>query len=214
MKYIAREAVGALFGSVQKIMEEHAEELCNMDAKMGDGDLGLTMKKGFSVLPGIIDDMEEKDIGKCLMKAGMKMASTVPSTMGTLMASGIMNGGKAITGSDKIGTQQFVSYLTGFAEGIAKRGKCKQGDRTVLDAVLPAAQKAKTFLELHPTASLKEVCDAALKGARDGAESTKNMAPKFGKAVVFSERASGVIDQGAYTGVLMIQGYKNYMDSF
>ena len=86
-----------LFQGAADIFGEKKEELCEMDARMGDGDLGLTMQKGFGALPQLIRDNEaEGDIGKTLMKAGMKMAALVPSTMGTLMSSGIMEGGKAI----------------------------------------------------------------------------------------------------------------------
>ena len=85
-----------LFQGAADIFGEKKEELCEMDARMGDGDLGLTMQKGFGALPQLIRDNEaEGDIGKTLMKAGMKMAALVPSTMGTLMSSGIMEGGKA-----------------------------------------------------------------------------------------------------------------------
>lgn len=213
LEYLKREEMWALFCSVRDIMEEHAEELCNMDAQMGDGDLGLTMKKGFSVLAEAIRDMEEEDMGKCLMKAGMKMASAVPSTMGTLMASGVMSGGKAILGISRMGPAQFASYLKGFSEGIAKRGKCVQGDCTVLDALLPAAREAGEILEQKPDVSLKDICSAALDGAKNGAEATKDMIPKFGKAAVFAGRSRGIMDQGAYTGWLMIQGYYRYIDS-
>ena len=89
-----------LFQGAADIFEEKKEELCEMDARMGDGDLGLTMQKGFGALPQLIRDNEaEGDIGKTLMKAGMKMAALVPSTMGTLMSGGIMEGGKASWGT-------------------------------------------------------------------------------------------------------------------
>ncbi len=63
------------------------------------------------------------------------MASVVPSTMGTLMASGIMSGGKKTAGKEKLDAPGYLLFLQGFAEGIAKRGKCVRGERTVLDAV-------------------------------------------------------------------------------
>ena len=93
-----------LFQGAADIFGEKKEELCEMDARMGDGDLGRTMQKGFGALPQLIRDNEaEGDIGKTLMKAGMKMAGLVPSTMGTLMSSGIMEGGKAIGKKGEMG---------------------------------------------------------------------------------------------------------------
>ena len=95
MEKITFEQLPELFEGVAAIFTEKKDELCDMDAKMGDGDLGLTMHKGYTALPDLIrENAEPGDIGKTLMKSGMKMASVVPSTMGTLMSSGVMEGGK------------------------------------------------------------------------------------------------------------------------
>lgn len=136
MERITCHELPAFFQGTADIFGEKKEELCEMDARMGDGDLGLTMQKGFGALPQLIRDNEaEGDIGKTLMKAGMKMAALVPSTMGTLMSSGIMEGGKAIGKKGEMGPGELADFLAGFAGGIAHRGKCQLGDRTILDAV-------------------------------------------------------------------------------
>lgn len=180
---------------------------------MGDGDLGLTMSKGYGALPALLrETMQSDDVGKTLMKAGMKLSSVVPSTMGTLMASGIMAGGKALKGAKEIDAAGFSAYLTGFASGIRNRGKCKRGDRTILDAVGAAAEKAAAFLAAHPSATLPELIDAAVLGAREGVEATRGMTPKFGKAAVFSAKAIGTPDQGAVAGLYLLIGMQNYID--
>ena len=204
------EALPELFDSVAAMMSEKADELCEMDAKMGDGDLGLTMRKGFGALPEILRELDEPDMGKKLMKAGMKMASVVPSTMGTLMSSGVMTGGKALTGFEEIDAKAFLEYLKGFAAGIAKRGKCARGERTVLDAVGAAADYLEKELAANPSLSLSEAGEAAVKGAMEGVEATRNMEPKYGKAAVHKAAAVGTVDQGACAGLYMIQGYHNY----
>ncbi len=200
-----------LFESVAFVMAEKAEELCEMDARMGDGDLGLTMKKGFGALPEVFDQLEEADIGKRLMKAGMKMASVAPSTMGTLMASGIMAGGKAIVGKPYMDAAAFCAYLEGFCRGIMNRGKCRQGDRTVLDAVGSAADKASQALRADPALTLEAAAKIALKGAEEGAQETRRMAPKFGKAAIHKKAAEGTADQGACAGMYMMKGYCDYI---
>lgn len=211
MDKITNEDLAGLFAEVGRVMTENADHLCEMDARMGDGDLGLTMKKGFNALPDILAAIDEPDIGKKLMKAGMKMASVVPSTMGTLMSSGIMGGGKAIAGSDAIDAGVFVKYLAAFGDGIAKRGKCARGDRTVLDAVGAAADKSAAVLAADPAATLCDVAEAAYVGAQEGVAATRDMSPKFGKAVVHSAKALGTDDQGATAGMLMIKGYRDYI---
>ncbi len=211
MEQITRDQLHDLFAQVGEVMHENMELLCEMDARMGDGDLGLTMNKGFNALPEVIDAIEEPDLGKTLVKAGMKMASVVPSTMGTLMASGLMGAGKLLAGRSAMDAGGLVLFLEGFCTDVIKRGKCAVGDRTLLDAMdaahKSAAAAAATGADLAHTAS------AALDGARAGLEATKSMKPKFGKAAVFSAVAEGREDQGAYAGMLLMQGIADFINA-
>lgn len=207
MEKFTTEQLPELFAGVASMFAEKKEELCDMDAKMGDGDLGLTMDKGYGALPQLIkENSEPGDIGKTLMKAGMKMAGLVPSTMGTLMSSGVMEGGKALKGKTEFGAEELSVYLTAFAAGIKKRGKCELGDRTILDSVDAGAKSAAEAAAVGKT--MEEVIEAACQGAAAGVEATKDMVPKFGKAAVFAAKAAGVADQGAVAGMYMIQGLK------
>lgn len=210
MERIELQALDALFEGVAQIMAENAERLCEMDARMGDGDLGLTMKKGFGALPGLIREIDEPDLGKRLAKAGLKMGSVVPSTMGTLMSSAVLEGGKRLSGCAAIDAKALAAFLGGCAAGIQKRGKCQRGDRTVLDALAPAAEAAEGAAAAEG-ASLESVIDAAVAGARAGVEATRQMTPRFGKAAVFASRAEGVEDQGAVAGELLVQGLAKYI---
>ena len=134
----------ALFQGVADIFEEQKDHLCEMDAAMGDGDLGLTMSKGYGALPGLIkDQMQETSVAKTLMKAAMKMQGLVPSTMGTLMSTGVMYGGKAVGDKPEMDVKDLAAFLEGFAAGIQKRGKCQPGDRTIYDSVSKAAEAGK-----------------------------------------------------------------------
>lgn len=207
MNEIKMEDWSPILTEIAQVMTDHADRLCEMDANMGDGDLGLTMKKGYCALPDIYGSLEEADMGKRLSKAGLKLASVVPSTMGTLMASGWMEGGKRLVGKSSVDASAYAALLRGFADGIMKRGKCAPGDRTVLDAVIPAAEAAeKCAIQGN---DLLSTALAALDGAKAGVEATKSMAPKYGKAAVFAAKAAGIEDQGAVAGMLLIQGLYN-----
>lgn len=211
---MGREEIPALFEAVAEIFEEKKEELCAMDANMGDGDLGLTMCRGYGALPNLLRQyLETEDIGKMLRKAGMDMAFVVPSTMGTLMASGLMAAGKALKGKAELGSAELCAYLTVFAQGIAERGKCERGDRTILDALGVAAERAEETCAADPDTGLAEIMEAAIAGARDGVEATKAMLPKFGKAAVFSAKAKGIPDQGAVAGLYLLEGMNRYISA-
>lgn len=202
---ITMELLIEIFREIGSIMTQESEHLCRMDALLGDGDLGLTMKKGFSELPGILEAMPEDDIGKRLMMGGMKLSSIVPSTMGTLMSSGLMGAGKAVMGKSELDADGFVAFLAGFEGGIIRRGKCSRGDCTILDAIGPAREAAEETRE--KTGNLPQIVSAALAGAEAGVEATKEMLPRFGKALVQREKARGVADQGAYCGALFLRGF-------
>ena len=211
MDKILFDQIPDLFASVGNLFIEKKEELCEMDARLGDGDLGLTMSKGYGSLPDIMREEATGaagDIGKLLMKSGMKMSSLVPSTMGFLMSTGIMEGGKALKGKTEIDAPALAAYLTGFAAGVQKRGKCEQGQRTIY-SILPAAQSADKAAKAG--ASLQEVITQALDAARSGVEATKNMIPVFGKAAVHAAQCEGVEDQGAVAGYYKILGLHNYI---
>ena len=127
MDKILFDQVPDLFASVGDLFVEKKEELCEMDARLGDGDLGLTMSKGYAALPDLMRAEAAGaagDVGKMLMKAGMKMSSLVPSTMGFLMSTGVMEGGKALKGKTELDGAALADYLVGFAAGVQKRGKC------------------------------------------------------------------------------------------
>ncbi|MCR4908075.1 MAG: dihydroxyacetone kinase subunit L [Lachnospiraceae bacterium] len=210
MDKITYEELPELFESVAAIFAEKKDELCDMDAHMGDGDLGLTMNKGFGALPGLIkENGVEGDIGKTLMKSGMKMASLVPSTMGTLMSSGLMGAGKAMGSVPELGAKELSVFFRGFADGVANRGKNKPGERTITDALEPAALSAEEAFA--GGGDLKAVIDGALSGVEKGVEATKDMLPVKGKAAVFADRAKGVPDQGAVAAKYLIQGMHNYI---
>ena len=122
MDKILFDQIPDLFASVGNLFIEKKEELCEMDARLGDGDLGLTMSKGYGSLPDIMREEATGaagDIGKLLMKSGMKMSSLVPSTMGFLMSTGIMEGGKALKGKTEIDAPALAAYLPQASRSVA-----------------------------------------------------------------------------------------------
>lgn len=215
MEKILFAEVPELFASVGSLFVEKKDELCEMDARLGDGDLGLTMSKGYAALPDLMRaeaDAAGGDIGKMVMKAGMKMSSLVPSTMGFLMSTGVMEGGKALKGKTELDGAALADYLVGFAAGVQKRGKCEAGQRTIYDAVLPAANAAKACVTADPAASLQTVIAAAVEAAKAGVDATCDMVPVFGKAAVHAAQCAGVPDQGATAGYYKMLGLSNYIN--
>jgi dihydroxyacetone kinase-like protein len=195
-----------LFAAMRDTMVLNKDYLIELDGVMGDGDLGLTMSNAFSAAALDTAALEEPDLGKVFIKGGMAMAKAAPSTMGTLMATGMMRGGKALTGRQEITLEGFTAMLRAFEEGVMNRGKAKPGERTLLDSLDPAA----LALEKAGSASVSEGLRIALAAAEAGVEATKPMEPVWGRAVYHKENALGAPDQGALVGMLFIKGFHDY----
>ena len=210
---ITRNQLSDMFQSIADIMADKEEELCKRDAQLGDGDLGLTMKKGFGALPKIVQGLESPELSKTIMKAAMLMSSLIPSTMGFLMSSGLMEAGKSLSEKSFIDADGLVQFLVGYWNGIVKRGKCSVGERTVLDSMDAAAKAAQEELKKNPDSSLLQIAIAAEKGAKAGVERTKFMVPKYGKAAVHKEACKGIEDQGAVAGLYVVSAIRNYIET-
>ena len=204
MTEITKNDLIKIFGCISGIMTENRDLLCKMDAEMGDGDLGLTMSKLFPAGEKEASENEETDLGKLMVKCGMKMNSAAPSTMGTLLAYGFIYSGKALAGKTVLDKEDFTKFYMLYADGLQSRGKAQKGERTPLDVLYPAADAAEKAL--NKGADIKGIAQAALQGAEEGLETTKEMLPKYGKAAVFVNSALGKIDQGAFAAKLFVEG--------
>ncbi|MES0342056.1 MAG: dihydroxyacetone kinase subunit DhaL [Candidatus Humimicrobiaceae bacterium] len=201
--------IKTIFERIRDIMVENEDYLFELDSKMGDGDLGITMKNGFVKVDEELKSLEETDIGKIFMKAGMVLASAVPSTMGTLMATGLIRAGKEFRGKSQIELSDLAEGFLAFINGIMERGKSKPGEKTIIDSVLPAAESLKNAV--NKKGSLSEAFKIAYSEAKKGLESTKNMTSIHGKAFYHTERSKGTVDPGAAAGVLFIRGFSEYL---
>lgn len=203
MSAIRRGDIVRVMHRLSVLMEEQAQHLTELDAAMGDGDLGLTMPRGFKAAYEEVAGSDETDIGKILMRAGMAMARAAPSTMGTLIATGFMRGGKAVAGSDELTTEGLAAFFHAFVGGIMERGKAQPGEKTIIDVLRPAADA----LTAAGAADLAPALAQALAAAQAGLEATKEMVARHGRGAYYGEQSRGKQDPGATVGVLVLKGF-------
>lgn len=185
------------------IMAENREYLINLDSVVGDGDLGLTMSDGFLAAYEAVAEKGETDAGRLLYQAGKAMSTAVPSTMGTLMASGLMQAGKALKGNTELSPGQVAELFQAYLEGVANRGKAKIGDKTFLDGLAPGVEALKEAVEAGedlPTASAK-----AAAAAQKGFENTVGMLAVHGRAATRGEASRKLQDPGAAVAALLMK---------
>lgn len=191
-------------------MNENKDELCRLDGALGDGDIGLTMSKGFKEVVANFPNLEEEDIGGLLVKSSLVMGEAVASTMGTLISTALLRGGKAVTGKQQLSGDDLILMFEAMVKGIADRGKAKVGDKTILDALAPAAEAMASARQEQ--ASLREMFNKAYEAADNGVKQTVSMQSKHGRAGRYLERSIGLQDPGATVGALIVKGFAEYMN--
>lgn len=200
------EYIKTLLKSIADIMQKNRELLIEMDSKVGDGDLGLTMSDGFEAAYNQVKSSEETDIGKLLYMAGKAMSTAVPSTMGTLMASGLMQAGKELRGTIECKEEDIVTLFDAYENGVAKRGKAKVGEKTFLDGIHPANIALKASIEAGD--SLLTAATKSAQAARLGYEDTLTMLAVHGRCATRGEASRTLKDPGAYVAVLIMEAFQ------
>jgi dihydroxyacetone kinase-like protein len=189
----------------------HSEELRQLDAVIGDGDLGVTVELGSKALLEYLASPVEDDIGQLLAKCGLQFNKASPSTFGTLLASAFMGAGKAAMGKTKIETEELGVIADGAVDGIKKRGKSEVGDKTMLDCLVPAVEALKK--ELADGVGLEAALNAAVTAAEEGMKATIPMMSKHGRASWHREKTIGVQDAGATAMYYLIESFARHLIS-
>ena len=130
----------------EKITEEKLY-LTELDNVIGDGDHGINLARGFAEVEKKRPMMEGKDIGTMLKTAGMALVSTVGGASGPLYGTAFMQAGKALAGKTELDAQDLLTILDAFVAGVQLRGKSVAGEKTMLDAMIPARDAFKAALD-------------------------------------------------------------------
>ena len=142
----------------EKISEEKLF-LTELDNVIGDGDHGINLARGFAEVEKKRPLMEGKDVGTMLKTAGMALVSTVGGASGPLYGTAFMQAGKALAGKTELDAQDLVTILDAFVAGVQLRGKSVAGEKTMLDAIIPARDAVKAALEAGMNGHLAKPID-------------------------------------------------------
>jgi dihydroxyacetone kinase-like protein len=195
-----------------ELMEENRDYLIDLDSVVGDGDLGLTMGDGFRAARDAAASADEEDLGKLAYTAGKAMSSAAPSTMGTLMATGFMNAGKALKGETALDGTNTALFFRSFFEGVRALGKAAPGEKTFLDGLYPAVESLEA--DARENAEPLEAANRAAERAEAGFLATKGMPAKHGRAAARVEQSRDLPDPGAAVANLLLRGYADFMKGF
>ncbi len=192
------------------VMAEYRDRLIELDGAAGDSDLGLTMSDGFRAAADAVRDSDETDVGRLCYRAGKAMASAAPSTMGTLMASGLINAGKRLKGVEQLNAQQEAELFQAWYDGVQSRGGAKLGDKTFLDGLYPAVLSLRESAERQLDSA--SAAGLAAKAAESAFLATRGMLAKHGRMAIRGEQSRGLLDPGAAVAALLMKAYADYQN--
>ena len=190
-------------GHFQEVMAENKEYLTSLDSAIGDADHGINMDRGMRAVMTKIEGLPEGDIGTLLRTVGMALVSSVGGAGGPLYGTLFMQMGAATKGKSEIALNDWADAVDAALKGVQSRGKAEPGDKTMVDALGPAAEA------LRAAAGNGTELDAALKSsteaAREGMEATTPLVARKGRASYLGERSAGHQDPGATSSYLLIR---------
>lgn len=184
-------------------MEKNRAFLSELDAAIGDGDHGNNMARGFRKVAEQLPQWKAGDIGAILKGVGMALLSTVGGASGPLYGSFFLKAAEKAAGKEAIDWPDLGSALRGGAEAVMARGKAKIGDKTLVDALLPAAEGYEEALRgsKKPIEALR----AAVERAEEGMRSVTPLVARKGRASYLGERSKDHQDPGATSACLLLR---------
>ena len=200
---IDAQAVRAYVRRCGAAVRRHAELLTQLDAALGDGDHGDNLLIGFSAVDEILEAEEPATVGAILSTVGTALVTSVGGASGPLYGAAFIEAGFEARAMERLGVAELAALARAAADGLARRGRCRVGDKTIFDALAPAADA------LEAAAAAREPMQVALRravrAARRGMQSTRALVARRGLAMRLGERSRGHLDPGAVSCFLLIR---------
>lgn len=192
-----------LDGAIQQIRAHH-EMLGRLDGATGDGDHGVTILRAMETVGRTMTELSTDDLGQLLSAIAWAVMACDGGSTGPLLGTWFSGMGDAATGKHHLDAPGLVALFDAGIAKLQKQSRAQVGDKTMMDAFLPALQAMKAAPPGTPPATLLSLAAAA---AAQGAEATANMRAKFGRARNLGDRVLGHRDPGAVSVSLLFKGF-------
>ena len=182
---------------------ENRDDLTRLDSAIGDADHGTNMDRGMKAVLDKLNGLEEGDIGALLKTVGMTLVSTVGGAAGPLYGTLFLQMGVATAGKSELDPENWAAALDAAVKGVQMRGKAEPGDKTMVDALIPARD---TFsAAVAEGASFEAALRRSAEAAEEGMLATIPLVAKKGRASYLGERSAGHQDPGATSSHLLLK---------
>ena len=186
---------------------DNTDYFCELDQVVGDGDFGYSLRSGFEVVQADLETFDHGNVGALLKKVGFVISSKVGGSSGPIWGTAFLRAAKEAGDRTDISHEEVMAILRAAVTGIMDRGGASLGEKTLLDALVPAIDALEAGLAEpgaatdHGTAALQAAADAAVTAA----EATKPMLAMRGRAAYTGERSIGSVDAGATAVGVILQ---------
>jgi dihydroxyacetone kinase-like protein len=180
---------------------DNETRFCDFDAVVGDGDFGYSLARGFEIVLSDWDQLGYTDAGGLLKKTALVLTKRIGGTSGPIWGTAFLRAGGSLGANAEPTGEDVIAALRAAIEGIKQRGDCDVGDKTLLDALVPAVDELEAALAEGAGAALQR---AAAK-ARESAEATMGMLARRGRASYTGERSRDSADAGAMGVAVMFE---------
>jgi len=189
--------------SYADVIAENKEYLTQLDSAIGDADHGINMNRGFQAVLGKLDGIPNGDVGNLLKTVGMTLVSTVGGAGGPLYGTLFLQFGTATAGKSELEAEDWAAALVAGVQGVQMRGKAEPGDKTMVDALIPARDAFRQALD--DGSSFADALQRSAAAAEEGMKATIPWVARKGRASYLGERSAGHQDPGATSSYLLLK---------
>ncbi|WNV91865.1 dihydroxyacetone kinase subunit DhaL [Umezawaea sp. Da 62-37] len=197
--------VAVVMRAASQMLEEHRVELSTLDREIGDGDHGENMNRGFGALVAALERDAPDSPGGVLKLVATTLISKVGGAAGPLYGTAFLRAATAVKDASELDAGLVAKALRAALDGVIARGKAERGDKTMVDALLPAVQAAEEAAERGEDVPV--LLRVAADAAAEGADSTVLVLARKGRASYLGERSIGHMDPGARSTALLLRTF-------
>ena len=201
------EDVRAMLLQVADAIIEAEPILTDADRALGDGDHGLGMQRGMTAAKEELGSASYESIHEPLIAMGKAMMASMGGASGVIFGTLFRGGGRALREKGTFDSEALAVFLRASADGIMEKGGAKPGDKTMVDAIVPAADRGEE-VSGQP---LPEAIAAVAEAAEGGKEASKAMVATMGRAKTLGERSVGHPDAGAVSVTIILQSMRDFI---
>mgnify|MGYP005853702333 FL=1 len=210
LQAIDYDGVARMLRSAAEEIRANHERLSKLDSVGGDGDHGTTMVRAMALIDKTLDGRANRDIESLLRDLGWAIMGVDGGAIGPLLGLFFAGMANAAEGESADAAQLAAMFEAGLAN-LRKQTKAQPGDKTLMDALVPAVEAARADTASNDVVSMLK---AAARAAEAGADATKDMVAKFGRARNVKEQTIGTPDPGATSVALIFNGFSKGAEKY